>query len=161
MVEFFSIHISFFSRYSPIYRSFGCRIPVDSASAIWGRAWEENGGTKALFIYRNKVVVLERGYRLLMYRGAPDTNGYKFLWMRVKDADHGTVLFSGANMHVPAVYVEDGHSEYLGDADWQKKVMEYVKYGSCEPHTVANYGGYHFFDEEVYVLTKQRCNCQC
>lgn len=81
--------------------------------------------------------------------------------MRVKDVDRGTVLFSGPNMHVPAVFSDDGRFEFLGDADWLKWQMEFVRYGSDEPHTVANYGGKQYFDEDVYVLTKQRCHCLC
>ncbi|CAG9539031.1 unnamed protein product [Cercopithifilaria johnstoni] len=81
--------------------------------------------------------------------------------MRVKDVDHGTVLFSGANMHTPAVFSDCGQYEFLGDADWQKRSMEFVKYDSDEPHTVANYGGKLYFDDDVYVLTKQRCSCRC
>uniref|UniRef100_A0A915PSV0 Uncharacterized protein n=1 Tax=Setaria digitata TaxID=48799 RepID=A0A915PSV0_9BILA len=136
-------------------------IPGGGAPAIWGRAWEENNGIQALFIFGNTVKVLNRGFRLLIYSGSPSTNGFKFTWMRVKDVDHGTVLFSGTNMHTPAVFSEDGQYEFLGDADWQKRTMEFVRYGADEPHTVGNYGGKRYFDEDVYVLTKERCNCQC
>ncbi|VIO96697.1 Uncharacterized protein BM_BM5220 [Brugia malayi] len=136
-------------------------IPGGGVPAIWGRAWEENGGMKAVFIFGNAVKVLNRGFRLLIYNGSPNSNGFKFMWMRVKDVDHGTILFSGTNMHTPAVFSEDGQYEFLGDADWQKRRMEFVKYGSDEPHTVGNYGGKRYFDDDVYVLTKQRCNCQC
>ncbi|VDO21065.1 unnamed protein product [Brugia timori] len=110
-------------------------IPGGGVPAIWGRAWEENGGMKAVFIFGNAVKVLNRGFRLLIYNGSPNSNGFKFMWMRVKDVDHGTILFSGTNMHTPAVFSEDGQYEFLGDADWQKRRMEFVKYGSDEPHT--------------------------
>ncbi|CAG9539032.1 unnamed protein product [Cercopithifilaria johnstoni] len=52
-------------------------IPGAGIPAIWGRAWEENGGTQALFIFGDKVKVLKRGFRLLIYSGSPDTNGFK------------------------------------------------------------------------------------
>ncbi|KAM3721340.1 Retinal rod rhodopsin-sensitive cGMP 3',5'-cyclic phosphodiesterase subunit delta [Dirofilaria immitis] len=116
-------------------------IPGNGIPAIWGRAWEENGGVQALFIFGNTVKILNRGFRLLIYKGSPSSNGFKFTWVRVKDADHGTILFSGTNMHTPAVFSEDGQYEFLGDADWQRRRMEFVKYGSDEPHTVGNFGG--------------------
>ncbi|VDK30715.1 unnamed protein product [Gongylonema pulchrum] len=132
-----------------------------NVGAVWGRAWEENGKVRALCINRHSVKILDKGFRLLLYRGTPDTNGYKFAWVRVKDVDRGTILFTGPNMHAPAVFSEDGQFEYLGDADISRWQMEFVKYGSDEPHTVANYGATRYFDDDVYVLTKQRCHCQC
>ncbi|VDN00840.1 unnamed protein product [Thelazia callipaeda] len=137
-------------------------IPGNGAFGIWGRAWEEKGRIKGLFIAGNTVKVLSQGFRLLIYKGSSSANGFRFAWIRVKDVDHGTVVFSGPNSHVAAVFADkEKNNEFLGDANWPKKRMEYVNYGMNETHTVGNYGGKRYFDEDVYVLTKQRCNCSC
>lgn len=64
-------------------------------------------------------------------------------------------------MNVPAIYVEDNRYEFLGNGDWFNKQMEFVVYGSQDFHTVGNFGRHRIFDNNVYVLTKQRCHCQC
>uniref|UniRef100_A0A915AWT1 Uncharacterized protein n=2 Tax=Parascaris TaxID=6254 RepID=A0A915AWT1_PARUN len=141
-------------------------IPDSDKIGVWGRAWEENGKIQAVFIHNHTVKTnnhpeLAKGFRVLKYSGTPTTNGFRFSWVKVRDVDLGTVLYSGLNKHVPAVYVENDKYEFLGDSDWLNREMEYVVYGTSDSHTVANYGRYYIFDDEVYVLTKQRCSCAC
>ncbi|VDK59934.1 unnamed protein product [Anisakis simplex] len=144
-------------------------IPDSDKLGVWGRAWEENGQLRAIFVHNDTIKTnehpeLQKGFRILIYPGTPEQNGFRFSWMKVKDADYGTLLYSGRNKHVASVFVEsDANNRYeiLGNTDWNKRQMDYVEYGTMNLHSVANYGTYNIFDEDVYLLTKQRCNCQC
>lgn len=100
----------------------------------------------------DQILILFLIFNLLLFR---------FKWVQSGRADGGTVLFSGRVMNVPAIYVEDNRYEFLGNGDWFNKQMEFVVYGSQDFHTVGNFGRHRIFDNNVYVLTKQRCHCQC
>ncbi|MFH4976308.1 hypothetical protein AB6A40_003017 [Gnathostoma spinigerum] len=144
-------------------------IPETNHQAIWGRAWEGPDGVKAAFVHNNTLKMFDNPdtantFRILIYPGDIETNGFKFSWVRARDADHGAVLFSGSNRHVPAVFHErEGQMEFefLGDSDWPHQTMEYVLYDSQLIFSVGNLPNDRLFDDSVYVLTKQRCQCLC
>ncbi|WKX89536.1 hypothetical protein Q1695_008863 [Nippostrongylus brasiliensis] len=54
----------------------------------------------------------------------------------------------------PAVFQDDGY-EFLGEADIDNRMMQYVFQGHVHVVDKSQFLG------KVYVLTKQRCSCSC
>lgn len=86
---------------------------------------------------------------------------FRISWELAKQVDGGTVVYSGENRYVAAVY-SDPHtnSEYLGNSLWDQRSIEFVHSGRDTADVVDN-GNDNTFERYVYLLTKQRCNCQC
>ena len=57
--------------------------------------------------------------------------------------------------------VEDSGQEVMGDAEWPMKKATVVEYGEKTFFHMLNDATYKGFDQHIYVLTKQRCQCQC
>lgn len=58
------------------------RIPDRDFAGVWGRAWQENNTLKAVFVHNNTVKTnlhpdLAKGFRILIYPGTKETNGFK------------------------------------------------------------------------------------
>ncbi len=94
----------------------------------------------------------------------------------MKEVDPATILFSGENMHASVVVVEEDGSEVMGDSDWPDRCISVIAFSTTlffsRSATVVDYGERNFFhivndvpykafDQHIYVLTKQRCSCQC
>uniref|UniRef100_A0A0N5AAE3 DUF3421 domain-containing protein n=1 Tax=Syphacia muris TaxID=451379 RepID=A0A0N5AAE3_9BILA len=139
-------------------------IPNDK-QAVWGKAWLNNGSLNAVFVHNNIVKnithpEIANGFYILIYNGSVEENGFRFSWELSRDVDTGTVLYSGFNKHVPAVYSDPySNSECLGESIWDQRIGEFVLNGRDVPIVINNLS--NLFDQRIYVLTKQRCNCQC
>lgn len=137
---------------------------INDNEAVWGKAWEANGTLKAVFVYNGRIRTnddpeLSRGYKILTYNG---TDEFKFAWVVARLVDHGTVVYSSSNRHVSAVFVDHVNgNQFLGDSDWDQRNMQYVQGDDKAPFGVANRYDDNLFDRQVYLLTKQRCSCQC
>ncbi|WKX89537.1 hypothetical protein Q1695_008863 [Nippostrongylus brasiliensis] len=98
--------------------------------------------------------------RLLQYIGTPESNNFKFVWVLARNLDTATAVSMKQPSNLcsprlaPAVFQDDGY-EFLGEADIDNRMMQYVFQGHVHVVDKSQFLG------KVYVLTKQRCSCSC
>ncbi|XGW22662.1 hypothetical protein V3C99_005126 [Haemonchus contortus] len=98
--------------------------------------------------------------RLLQYVGSPESNNFKFVWVLAKNLDASTAISLREPSNLcsprlaPAVFQDEDY-EFLGEADIDNRIMQYVFQGHIHVVDKAQFLG------KVYVLTKQRCSCSC
>ncbi|NP_001333547.1 Nematode Specific Peptide family [Caenorhabditis elegans] len=98
--------------------------------------------------------------RLVQYVGNEQENNFKFAWTKAIDVDMATVVSEKdytkqcSPKMAPAVLQDHGY-EFLGEADIDNRIMYYVD------HNYVNTVSGSLFTNNVYLLTKQQCQCSC
>ncbi|CAB3408047.1 unnamed protein product [Caenorhabditis bovis] len=97
--------------------------------------------------------------RLLQYVGSESSNNFRFAWTRAIDVDIATVVSEKKvglchPRMAPAILQDQGY-EYLGEADIDNRIMFYVE------HNYVNTVEGALFTNNVFLLTKQQCQCSC
>ncbi|CAI2294778.1 unnamed protein product [Caenorhabditis sp. 36 PRJEB53466] len=98
--------------------------------------------------------------RLVQYVGNEQENNFRFAWIKAIDVDMATVVSEKdyskdcSPRMAPAVLQDHGY-EYLGEADLDNRVFYYVD------QNYPNHVNGSLFTNNVYLLTKQQCQCSC